>query len=192
MTSPLRKASFLVAAIGNFTSRTTKATSRVALLERAMEPVSLAGALPSKVSKEGAAELSRSSSSCPPSFPRLGMSERQYTIDSLMTTYIVPDFRNRNLETQDGVRCASYMPNSSRSTLQISPTVQRARSASRSGGSRFSVPRRRLAHRGERRLAPRPRPARRARAPSAPAGAARPPGRSAGARSAPARPPGSG
>src|SRR5262249_58595476 len=34
-----------------------------------------------------------------------------------------------------GERCASYMPNSSRSTLQISPIVQRARSASRIGGS---------------------------------------------------------
>ena len=35
-------------------------------------------------------------------------------------------------------RCASYVPNTSRSSLQISPTVQRARSASRIGGSRFS------------------------------------------------------
>ena len=39
-----------------------------------------------------------------------------------------------------GARCESYIPHSSRSSLQISPIVQRARSASRSGGSRFSVP----------------------------------------------------
>src|SRR5262249_679983 len=38
-------------------------------------------------------------------------------------------------------RCESYMPNSSRSALQISPTVQRARSASRIGTSRFPSPR---------------------------------------------------
>ena len=43
---------------------------------------------------------------------------------------------------QCGARSWSYMPHSSRSTLQISPIVQRARSASRSGGNRFSVPRR--------------------------------------------------
>ena len=40
-----------------------------------------------------------------------------------------------------GARCESYIPHSSRSTLQISPIVQRARSASRIGGSMFSSPR---------------------------------------------------
>ena len=37
-----------------------------------------------------------------------------------------------------GARCASYMPHSSRRTSQISPTVLRARNASRMGGSMFS------------------------------------------------------
>src|SRR4029453_5820129 len=39
-----------------------------------------------------------------------------------------------------GALCASYVPNSSRSALQISPTVECAASASRIGGRRFSVP----------------------------------------------------
>src|SRR5829696_2441827 len=37
--------------------------------------------------------------------------------------------------------CESYVPNSSLSALQISPTVARARSASRIGTSRFPSPR---------------------------------------------------
>ena len=51
-----------------------------------------------------------------------------------------------------GARCESYIPHSSRSSLQISPIVQRARSASRSGGSMFSVAARRVAHARERGL----------------------------------------
>src|SRR5439155_18783896 len=46
----------------------------------------------------------------------------------------------RDRDPRDRSHWASYMPNSSRSTLQISPIVQRAASASRSGGSRFSGP----------------------------------------------------
>ena len=42
---------------------------------------------------------------------------------------------------QERGRCVSYIPHSSRSVSQISPTVQRARSASRIGGSRFASPR---------------------------------------------------
>src|SRR5262245_19290192 len=41
-------------------------------------------------------------------------------------------------EAASAHRCASYMPNSSRSALQISPTVQRARKASRMGTSRLA------------------------------------------------------
>src|SRR5215211_3309632 len=43
-------------------------------------------------------------------------------------------------DVQDVRCCASYVPNTSRSSLQISPIVTRAPSAPRIGGSRFPSP----------------------------------------------------
>src|ERR1044072_1601552 len=55
-------------------------------------------------------------------------------VERLRLAHVVDDQDDLG-ETATAHRCASYMPNSSRRALQISPTVQRARSASRIGRS---------------------------------------------------------
>src|SRR6266571_8501402 len=53
----------------------------------------------------------------------------------------VLDDQNELRETEAAQRCASYIPNSSRSAFEISPMVARERNASRIGTMRFPSPR---------------------------------------------------
>src|SRR5438552_8143023 len=71
----------------------------------------------------------------------LGLEADDVTVEARRRRHVVDDQDELREAPARHARCASYMPNSSRSALQIAPLVQLARRASRIGTSRLPSPR---------------------------------------------------